>query len=232
MRPVQMLLLFDLDGTLTDSRPGIARCLEHALADAGAAVPSIEELSRYVGPPLADSLASLLGTADGSRIERAIEAYRRRFEQIGMFENQLYPAIVETLTAFEAAVHVMSVVTIKPRVYARRILEHFEIARLFRGVYGPEMDARNCTKAALIRDACADAWAEAGRVIMIGDRAEDVHGARAVGAGAVAVAWGYGSRDELEAAGPDRIVASCGELRDYVGNMASDLPFAPVHGTK
>lgn len=216
-----MRLLFDLDGTLTDSRLGIARCLQYAVAGAGTAVPSIEELTRYVGPPLAGSLASLLGTTDASRVERAIEAYRRRFEQAGLFENQLYPGISEALEVFEAAGHDMCVVTVKPRVYADRILEHFEIARLFRGVYGAEMDARRCTKAALVRDACADASAEASEIIMIGDRAEDIHGARINGVGSVGVAWGYGGRDELAAAGPDRIVASCSELMEYVRDVST-----------
>jgi phosphoglycolate phosphatase len=215
-----MQLMFDLDGTLTDSRLGVTRCIQHALVEAGVVVPSIEDLTRYVGPPLPGSFATLLGTSSAQQIEGAIAAYRQRFEEIGIFENRLYPGIVETLEAFEAAGHDMCVVTAKPRVYASRILEHFGIARLFRGVYGPELGARDYTKESLIRAACTDAPALASRVIMVGDRAEDVRGAKNNGVGSVAVTWGYGEREELEAARPDRIVASSSELLEYIRHAA------------
>jgi phosphoglycolate phosphatase len=212
-----MRLMFDLDGTLADSGLGVTRCIQHALAEAGATVPSIEALTRYVGPPLAPSFAVLLETTDALRIEAAITAYRNRFERIGILENRPYPGIGEMLEAFDAAGHEMWVVTVKPRVYALRVLEHFGIARRFRAVHGPELDARGHTKASLIRDACAAA--PPGRMIMIGDRAEDVRGARSNGAGAVAVTWGYGDREELEAAQPDCLVRSSRELMDYIGHQ-------------
>ena len=208
--------MFDLDGTLTDSRLGVSRCIQHALAEAGAVAPSIEELTRYVGPPLPGSFATLLGTSNAQHIERAIAAYRHRFDQIGIFENRVYPGMVETLEAFEAAGYGMCVVTAKPRVYALRVLEHVGIARLFRGVYGPELSARDYTKESLIREACEGTPEPTGRAVMIGDRGEDVRGAKSNGIGSVAVTWGYGDREELEAAQPDRIVASCSELRDYI----------------
>lgn len=211
--------MFDLDGTLTDSRLGVTRCIQHALAEAGAVVPSIEALTRYVGPPLAGSFATLLETRDARRIEAAITAYRSRFERIGILENRLYPGIAEVLETFEAAGHEMCVVTAKPRVYALRVLEHVGLARRFRTVHGPELDARKYTKESLIREACAAA--PPGRMVMIGDRAEDVRGARSNRAGAVAVTWGYGDREELEAAQPDCMVSSSRELLDYIGHAAS-----------
>jgi phosphoglycolate phosphatase len=210
-----MYLMFDLDGTLTDSRAGITRCIQHALAEAGVAAPPAEELTRYVGPPLAGSFEMLLGTSDAQRIEAAIAAYRRRFEHVGMFENCLYPGIAEMLASFRAASHELCVVTVKPRVYALRILAHFGIAGLFQGVYGPELGARHYSKASLIHEACAKtSTLTAG--LMIGDRAEDVHGAKSNGVGSAAVTWGYGAREELEAAQPDCIVASTRELLEYV----------------
>ena len=211
-----MRLMFDLDGTLTDSRVGVTRCIQHALAEAGVEAPPIEELTPYVGPPLLGSFATLLGTSDARLIEGAIAAYRRRFEQFGMFENRLYPGIVEMLTAFDGAGHDLRVVTVKPRVYAVQILEHFGIAGLFHGVHGPELGARRYTKESLIRGVCVSAPFPADRTTMIGDRAEDVRGAKANGVGSVAVTWGYGDRDELEAAQPERLVASSRELVDYV----------------
>jgi phosphoglycolate phosphatase len=123
---------------------------------------------------------------------------------------------VETLEAFEAAGYAMCVVTAKPRVYALRILEHFAIAQLFRSVHGPELSARDYTKESLIREACVGAPQRISLTVMIGDSGEDVRGAKSNGIGSVAVTWGYGDREELEAAQPDRIVASSTELRDYI----------------
>jgi phosphoglycolate phosphatase len=215
-----MQLMFDLDGTLTDSRLGITRCIQHALTEAGVVVPPIEELTRYIGPPLPASFATLLGTSDAEQIEATIASYRRRFEDLGMFENSLYPGIAEMLVAFDAAGHEMDVVTAKPRAYALRILQHFGIAQLFRGVYGPELGARDYSKESLIREARTGASGHAGCAVVIGDRAEDVRGAKRNGLGSVAVTWGYGDRAELEAAQPDCIVGSTGEL------MASLRPAA------
>lgn len=212
--------MFDLDGTLTDSREGVIRCIQQALVEADIVPPSIEELTRYVGPPLPASFATLLGTSDVERIERAIATYRHRFEQVGMFENRLYPGIPEMLAAFGVADHEMCVVTAKPRAYAVQILEYFGIARLFCGVYGPELGDRSYTKASLIREACIGMSARAVRAVMIGDRAEDVHGAKSNDLGSVAVTWGYGDREELEGAQPDRIVVSSGELVEYIRHAA------------
>jgi phosphoglycolate phosphatase len=211
-----MQLMFDLDGTLTDSRVGVTRCIQHALIEAGMVVPPIEDLTRYVGPPLPASFATLLRTSDAQQIEKTIASYRRRFEQLGMFENSLYPGIAETLRAFEQRGHEMYVVTAKPRAYALRILEHFGITQLFRGVYGPELDAREYSKESLIREARIGTSAHAGRAVVIGDRAEDVRGAKRNGLGSVGVTWGYGDREELKAAQPDRIVESTGELMAYI----------------
>jgi phosphoglycolate phosphatase len=222
-----MHLMFDLDGTLTDSRMGVIRCIQHALAEAGVVVPSAEELTRYVGPPLPGAFATLLGPADTHKIEGAIAAYRRRFEQVGIFENVLYPGIAEMLTELATVGYSMCVVTAKPRIYARQILEHFGIARLFHDVYGPELGERNYTKESLIREACVMASPPIDRGMMVGDRAEDVRGAKSNGLGAVAVAWGYGNRDELDAAHPDRIVASTGELLEYIA-QAGQLPDGAV----
>ena len=214
-----MRLLFDLDGTLTDSRLGVTRCIQHALIEAGRAAPPIEALTRYVGPPLLGTFATLLETSERDRIEAAIGAYRRRFERVGLFENSLYAGIAEMLGPLDAAGHELRVVTVKPRPYARRILEHFGIADRFRGVHGPDLDARDYSKASLIHEVCLTAPLADGSALMIGDRAEDVHGARSNGIGSVAVTWGYGDPAELAAARPDCLVASSSELVDYIGRL-------------
>ena len=211
-----MHLLFDLDGTLTDSRVGIVRCIQAALTDAGAPVPAADELTRHIGPPLPRVFATLLGTSDTQAVETAMVAYRRRYELVGIFENTLYPDVTRLLEACAEAGHQLCLVTAKPHVYARQILEHFDIGRMFHNVYGPELRARNYTKESLIADACRLEEAEPGRTAMIGDRAEDVLGARANGLRAVGAAWGYGGRAELEAAHPTHIVGSPAELIEYI----------------
>src|SRR5688500_15065418 len=108
-----MHLLFDLDGTLTNSREGIVRCIQHALERFDVDVPCNDDLTPYVGPPLAGSFATLLGTDDTAVIERAIGAYRERYERLGILENTMYPGVMDALDGFAAAGHVLSVVTAK-----------------------------------------------------------------------------------------------------------------------
>jgi phosphoglycolate phosphatase len=205
-------LFFDLDGTLTDSRDGIVKCIQHAVAAMGGAVPPDESCTRYLGPPLMGTFASLLDTADAGVIDAAIAAYRERFERVGMFENHVFPGIREALTELAGAGHPLCVVTAKPATYARRILERFELLGHFRYVYGPELGDRHYTKATLVGAACAREGVAPGGAIMIGDRAEDILGGKAHGLPTIGVTWGYGGRDELAAAGADRLVDSSAAL--------------------
>src|ERR1051325_4188746 len=134
-----MHLLFDLDGTLIDSREGVVHCFLYGLTEAGVEAPAIEALTQYVGPPLAESLAALIPKSDPRLIEVAIAAYRRRFEQVGIFKNKLYPGITNTLEELSALGHCLCLVTAKPHKYARQILDRLEIEHLFRAVYGPDL---------------------------------------------------------------------------------------------
>src|SRR5262245_38846432 len=122
-----MHVLFDLDGTLTDSRAGIVRCIQHALLAMGRAAPPEPELTMHVGPPLSAVFATLLATADQGSIDRAIACYRERYEDIGIFENVVYPGIPDALSDLVSAGHTLALVTAKPHVYARRILEHLAL---------------------------------------------------------------------------------------------------------
>jgi phosphoglycolate phosphatase len=205
-------LFFDLDGTLTDSHDGIVRCINHALKDAGLTERTASDLRPFLGPPLRESFASLLDTTDDIRVERAMRAYRSRFETIGMFENAVYPGIREALDTLSARGFHLHVVTAKPAVYARRILEHFKLDARFESINGPELGSRGYNKVSLIRETLAATGAVAGSTAMIGDRGEDVAGARANSVYAIAVTWGYGGLAELEAEGPHAIVASPGAL--------------------
>jgi phosphoglycolate phosphatase len=210
-------LLFDLDGTLTDPGIGITRCLQHALASLGRPVPPVEVLRRYIGPPLQGTFAELLETEEEARVAEAVRLYRERFVTAGMFENSVYPEIPAGLEILQRAGHRMWVATSKPHVYAREIVRHFGLDRFFAGVYGSELSGVNAEKGALIREILVQESLDPRETCMVGDRAQDVTGARANGIEAVAVLWGYGSPEELNAAGPDRIVASIAELCEHVG---------------
>lgn len=215
-----MRLLFDLDGTLTDSREGITRCIQHALAELGVEGHSADAVNAQVGPALHASFAALLDTSDVDRLDLAVAIFRQRFEEVGMFENALYPGIAEAIEEFVANGFSLYVVTAKPHIYARRILEHFDLARRFLGVYGPELTHRNYSKESLIRQVCAEEHIGSGEAVMIGDRAEDILGAKRNGLFSVGALWGYGERSELEAAQPDCLAESTERLIEYIRSAA------------
>lgn len=211
-----MNLLLDLDGTITDPGLGIARCLQHALSALGAAVPSARELTWCVGPPLRATFAQLLGNSDPEVLDRAIGLYRERFVSVGMFENAVYPGVAAGLAQLKDAGHQLWVVTSKPHVYARRILDHFGLSGAFVSVYGSELSGENSDKAELIRHVLAAERFE-GQPQMVGDRRHDIEAAHANELRGVGVLWGYGSRSELELAGADMLVESMEQLCEWAG---------------
>ena len=218
-------ILFDLDGTLTDSWPGITRCIEHALRGMGAAVPPEEALRGCVGPPLTETFARLLGAPDEPAIAEALRLYRDRFVATGMFENAVFPGVREGLQRLRQAGHRLWVATSKPHVYARRIVAHFELGSFFAGIYGPELDLTNHDKRDLLRVLLAAERLDPRQTIMVGDRVHDVDGARANGVSAVGVLWGYGSPEELHGAAPDTLVADMDELYAWVqARTAGEVP--------
>jgi phosphoglycolate phosphatase len=209
---LQLHVLFDLDGTLTDSRAGIARCIQHALVELGVVCPPEQRLTEFVGPALATAFGSLLDTDEPARIDEAIAAFRERFERIGMFENALYPGIDEAVGDLVDMGFSLCVVTAKPRVYAARILEHFHLREHFAGVYGPDLADRKYSKELLIRQACLAEGVAPAHAVMVGDRVEDILGAQANHLQTAAVLWGYGDPAELEAAAPDYLAPTAADL--------------------
>jgi phosphoglycolate phosphatase len=207
-----MNLLFDLDGTLTDPGVGITRCIQHALRGLGREAPACAELERFVGPPLAGTFAELLASGDADLVARAIALYRERFGVLGLFENALYPEIPAALAALAAQGHHLWVVTSKPTVYARRIVEHFGLRDRFRAVYGSELDGRNTDKTDLIREVLDREGLHPEDTWMIGDRALDVRGGRRNRVWTAGVLWGYGSEVELRGEQPDRLLRHPAEL--------------------
>jgi len=205
-------VFFDLDGTLTDPRDGIVRCIAHALATLDRPVPSERALERFIGPPLARTFEILLDTTDGTLVGSAIEAYRARFTATGILENRVYPEIPGALALLASRGTTLCVVTSKPSVFARRILDHFGLSSYFTRVHGPDLSDTSYTKATLVGRALESERLLPCAAVMIGDRADDIEGARANGVRSIGVTWGYGSRAELDAAGADVIVGAVPEL--------------------
>ena len=210
-------VLLDLDGTLTDPREGIVRCIQHAMQTLGRASPVPSELERYIGPPLGRSFQELLSTTDSQIVAEALSAYRVRFASEGLFENRVYPGVPHALETLRNAGLTLYLVTVKPRIYAERIVDHFDLAAYLRAVYAPELAELVPDKTSLVASALSREGLDRAETCMVGDRADDVAAARNNGIRAVAVTWGYGSRAELEHAGPDLIVDSVTELIAYAG---------------
>src|ERR1700761_3464153 len=197
--PTKATLFFDLDGTLTDPKPGITGSIQYALRRLGRPVPSQDELVWCIGPPLRASFATLLG--DDGLADRGVELYRERFGDVGLFENSVYSDIPQVLAALERPSRRMFVATSKPHVFARRIIDHFDLARHFEHVFGSELNGTRVHKSDLLAHALAQTGVDPSQAVMIGDRSHDVIGAKANGRQTMAVTSGYGSREELIAAG-------------------------------
>jgi phosphoglycolate phosphatase len=194
-------VLLDLDGTLTDPAEGICASLRHAMAAMKRSCPEDSVLRRYIGPPLHETFADLLASKDAKEIAVAIAFYRERFGDKGMYENAVYPGIPEALKALGEGGARLFLATSKPRVFAERILEHFNLAAHFAAVYGSELDGTRTNKADLIAYLLSSESMQAQDACMVGDRSHDVIGAKANGMRAIGALWGYGSRDELVSAG-------------------------------
>jgi phosphoglycolate phosphatase len=215
-------ILFDLDGTLTDAREGIERCFRYALRSVGVTVPSDSDLTRFIGPPLRESLSQLLGDPGEERIDEALRCFRERFEAKGMYENKVYPGIVEMLNQIAGMRWRAYVVTSKAAVFARRIVSHFQLMNFFTGVYGSELDGRLAKKGELIRHVMDEECIPAGQAIVVGDRSEDVRGARVNGLDSIGVTYGYGSRRELESAGATWICDSPASVLEVLRTRFGD----------
>jgi phosphoglycolate phosphatase len=203
-----LAVLFDLDGTLTDSRAGITGSIRHAMRCMGRDCPDAEALAAYIGPPLRGTFATLLGTTDPTVIETALGHYRTRYDHVGLFENAVYDGVPEMLEAAARLAGTLLVVTAKPRQAATRILGHFGLARHFQGIYGAEPGGRFDHKAELISHLIERGVIRAQSAVMVGDRHLDVAAARAHRIRAIGALWGFGDRRELADAGADLLCES------------------------
>ena len=202
-------VFFDLDGTLTDSGEGIMNCAALALEHFGLPVPSREEMRVFVGPPLDKTLIQFGVPTDKTR--EAIEVFRSRYVTVGKFENFPYPGIREALEALKAQGHRLFVATSKPEPQAKEILVHFELAQYFEQIAGATLDGTRSHKADVITYLLSLAG-DVGQTLMVGDTAYDVIGAAEHGIPTIGVCWGYGTVQDMEAAGAMAIAHTMEEM--------------------
>jgi phosphoglycolate phosphatase len=222
------IVLFDLDGTLSDSAPGILASLRYAFDVNGLAPLDPTTERELLGPPFYESLPPIIGH---DRLGPVIESYRARYAE-AMYDTSAYPGVPELLAALVADGRRLAVATSKPEHYAVPIVEHLGLARFFETVGGDELDGSLRTKALVIGKVLAR-LGDPGPddVVMVGDRSHDVVGARAHGITCVGVRWGYAMPGELEQAGPAFICASAAEVGGVLGVDAAGVP-ARVAGNR
>lgn len=201
-------ILFDLDGTLTDSGEGIINCAIVALQHFGLPIPSREELRVFVGPPLGETFARF-GVPE-ERVQEAIDVYRSRYIPIGKYENTPYPGIRELLEKLRSDGFLLYVATSKPEQTSVDILNHFDLAKYFDRICGASMDLSRSSKEAVISYLLETAPADS--LIMVGDTQFDVIGAAAHGIPTVGVSWGYGTVSDMRSAGAVAIAHTPQEL--------------------
>lgn len=209
-------ILFDLDGTLTDSGEGIINCATLALRHFGLPIPSYADMRTFVGPPLRDSFIRFGVPAD--QADEAIRVYRSRYIPTGMFENTPYPGIRELLEALRAEGYTLYVATSKPEEMSVTILEKFDLAKYFHRICGASIDSSRSTKDAVIAYLLESSGAKED-MVMVGDTKYDILGAKAHGIPAIGVGWGYGKVEEMEEAGAVGIAETMDELIGLIRGM-------------
>ena len=216
-------ILFDLDGTLTDPKEGICASVRYALEKCGIEPPEIDELTKFIGPPLKDSFMEFYHMSEDEALE-AVKHYRERFNDVGWSENAVYPGIPDLLKeAKHKGVH-LAIASSKPTVFVERILKYFRIYRYFDVVIGSELDGSRSKKEEVVAEALlrlykkgtGDIAEKKAGTAMVGDRRFDIEGARAEEVDAIGVSYGYQEPGELSAAGADAIAANVDELKELL----------------
>ena len=209
-------ILFDLDGTLTQSGEGITKSVQYALEKLGKPEPDLKKLEVFVGPPLLQQFMKYAGLDEETAV-KAVEYYRERYTDVGIFENRPYPGVEEMLEGLKRKGYILAVASSKPERFVHRILDHFHLTGYFQEIVGSEMNGGRTSKAEVIEEALASLHMSGCRkdVIMVGDKEHDVLGAREAGISCVAVSYGYGTEEELKNAAPLKTVHSAGEVLDF-----------------
>ncbi|MGN0387958.1 MAG: HAD family hydrolase [Suilimivivens sp.] len=210
--------LFDLDGTLTDSREGITKSAQYALQHFGIEEPDLKKLEPFIGPPLKDSFMEFYGFTE-EQAEEAMKFYRERFAPIGIYENEVFEGIPEMLRHLHQNGQKLAVASSKPIGFVRQILQYFEIDGYFDVIVGSELDGTRSTKEEVVEEALSQLGIlelsgeeRKNNCAMVGDRKFDIQGAKAYGLTGVGVSFGFAGEGELEEAGADIIVDTVTEL--------------------
>ncbi|MBP2625321.1 MAG: 5-nucleotidase [Firmicutes bacterium] len=206
------IILFDLDGTLTDPKPGITKSVQYALEKMGIAEDDLDKLTSFIGPPLTTSFKEFYSMND-DEANQALGYYRERFSTVGLYENAVYVGMKELLEELQNQGKTMFVATSKPTIFSIKILEHFGLIHFFKAVIGSELDGTRVEKNEVIEYVLSEIDGhDLKKIIMVGDRKFDVIGAKQNGIDVIAVAYGYGSYEELKTAKPNYIVGTISEL--------------------
>ena len=209
------LALFDLDGTLTQSEFGILASAKYALSKMGIYEADEKKLKRFIGPPLYVSFSEFYGL-NGADGEEAVRLYREVYEAENFKNAPVYDGIPEALSAIKDAGAKLMVVTSKPQDMAERVVEHVGLKPFFDAIVGPGREMHTPSKTVLIERALSLAALDRKTAVMIGDRKFDIEGAEGAGIDSIGVLYGYGSREELEAAGADFFAASPGQIKKFI----------------
>lgn len=207
---------FDLDGTIIDSALGITNSVMYALKKYGIIETDREKLYKFIGPPLTVSFGKYYGFSKEQAWE-AVELYREYYQDRGIFECRIYEGLREVLSTIHNNGGKAVIATSKPELYAKKIMNHFQFNTYFDGVYGMELDGRRGTKTEVIQYALKEAGVkDLKSVIMIGDRKHDIIGAKENGLDSLGVLYGFGTEEELKAAGADIIIGTVDELKEQI----------------
>lgn len=210
------VILFDLDGTLTDSSPGIINSIIYALNKYGISVENTAKLRKFLGPPLHESFKEFYGFDDKKAME-AVKYYREYFSTKGLFENRVYNGIPELLQNLVDNGKRLILATSKPQNFTDRIMEHFNLTRYFEFVAGSNMDGTRSKKAEVIEYALNKCQiTDKTGIVMVGDRKHDIIGAKAAGIDSISVEYGYGDYNELKTADATYIAKTVDELKNII----------------
>lgn len=213
------MILFDLDGTLTDPKPGITKSVQYALSKMNIVEEDLEKLTIFIGPPLTASFKEFYSMSDEEANE-ALQYYRERFSAVGLYENTVYKGIKELLEQLQEQGKTMFVATSKPTFFSIKILEHFGLIHFFKAVIGSELDGTRVEKNEVIEFVLSQIEGhDRSKIIMVGDRKYDIVGAQTNGIDVIGVSYGYGSDDELTEAKPDYIAGTVSELGEFLLNQ-------------
>lgn len=212
-------ILFDLDGTLTDSQEGVIKCFQQAVKEINQKHIEEADIKPLIGIPIRSIFGRLLETEETDLIARAINIYRQRFSETGIFQNTIYPGVIELLNVLNQESYRICIVTLKNQPDAEIIARHFSFDSLVSGIFGPDLTEYPENKSGMIKSVLNQLTLSPDETVMIGDRKEDVLSGKANGVRTIGVTYGYGSTEELIDASPDHICNDTSEIQKAIESL-------------